>query len=135
MAHGVQRIPLLLPPYFLLFNFKSCGHQSYSNKTSSCHFTYILSFQIIERKRLKSLCNEWQIWQMYDNLRFYPSFPNISRGWSPKFATELYFIIGIDQKTYNWQDCSFAKIMYSQGDHLVKRTSLLYFLNYAYNDI
>ena len=45
-----------------------------SYKTSSCHFTYILSFQILERKRLKSLCNGWQIWRMYDNLRISSKF-------------------------------------------------------------
>ena len=61
----------------------------------------------------------------------------VSRGWSPKFATGLNVMIGIDQKLSERPDCSFAKMMYYQGDHFGKRTawSLLYFLNYAYYDI
>jgi hypothetical protein len=59
------------------------------------------------------------------------------RDWSPKFATGLNIIIGIDQKIYLWQGCSLAKMMYSKGNHFGKRRawSLLYFLNYAYYDI
>ena len=37
----------------------------------------------------------------------------IYRGWSPKFATGLNVIIGIDQKISERPDCSFAKMMYS----------------------
>ena len=40
--------------------------------------------------------------------------------WSPQFATGLNIIIGIDQKIYEWLDCSFAKMTYSKGDHLAK---------------
>ena len=35
------------------------------------------------------------------------------KGWSPKFATGLNVIIGIDQKIYERADYSFAKMVYS----------------------
>ena len=45
--------------------------------------------------------------------------------------------IVLAQKVYEWPGCSFAKMMYSEGDPFGKRIawSLLYFLNYAYYDI
>ena len=60
-----------------------------------------------------------------------------TKGWSPNFATGLSVIIAIDQKIYEWQDCSFARIVYSKAGHFGKMTAwlLLYFLNYAYYDI
>ena len=50
-----------------------------------------------------------------------------TKGWSPKFATGLNVIIGIDQEIYEWPDCSFTKMVYSKGSFFV--LCLLWYLS------
>ena len=59
------------------------------------------------------------------------------RGCFPKFANGLNIKIGIVQKVYEWQSCSFAKMIFSIGDHFDKKTawSHVYFMNYVYFDM
>ena len=51
---------------------------------------------------------------MFNNHLIRLSFQNfLTWGWSPKFATGLNVVISIEQKIYEWPDCSFVKMMYS----------------------
>ena len=48
----------------------------------------------------------------------------ITWGWSPKFETGLNFMIGIDQKIYEWPGCSFPKMINSWGGVTLAKVQL-----------
>ena len=69
-----------------------------------------------------------------EDIYFQMNFPKVC---PEKKLTGLNIIIGIIKKVYEWPGWNFAKMIHPQGNHFGKRTawSLIYFFNYAYNDI
>ena len=106
-------------------------------RVQSCCVNKLGTLRRFEKARKEWRCTGWY-YKFGDSWnQEYLSSQTLDRDWLPKFETGLNIIIGIVQKVYEWPICPFAKMIPLWVHHFDRRRgcSLLYFLNYAYNDI